>query len=144
MRLLRKKTFYFGQCALNGEYNRSKLIKKKTYLLSSDSYHCYTKTFSRVRNFGNNHTFKQWASKKKRLFTYSSLGGTSGGAIIKGYVERDKIIKIIKIIASLWVRMTSLTKLKLATQKPRVTYIWLCCQTTGEGIRWVIMVISFI
>ena len=28
--------------------------------------------------------------KKKRLFTYCSLGGTSGGAIIKGYVERDE------------------------------------------------------
>ena len=28
--------------------------------------------------------------KKKRQFTYCSLGGTSGGAIIKGYVERDE------------------------------------------------------
>ena len=28
--------------------------------------------------------------KKKRQFTYCSLGGTSGGAIIKGYVKRDE------------------------------------------------------
>ena len=28
--------------------------------------------------------------KKKTEFTYCSLGGTSGGAIIKGYVERDE------------------------------------------------------
>ena len=27
---------------------------------------------------------------KKREFTYFSLGGTSGGAIIKRYVERDE------------------------------------------------------
>ena len=29
-------------------------------------------------------------SKKKKDFTYCSLGGTSGGAIIKGYVEKDR------------------------------------------------------
>ena len=28
--------------------------------------------------------------KKKGEFTYFSLGGTSGGAIIKRYVERDE------------------------------------------------------
>ena len=54
----KEKTFYFGQFALNGEYNRSKL-KKKTYLLSSGAYHYSTETYSRIRNFGNNHTLKQ-------------------------------------------------------------------------------------
>ena len=62
--LRKKKQIYFGQCALNGEYNRSKL-KKKTYLLSG-AYHYSTETYSRIRNFGNNHTLKQWALKKKK------------------------------------------------------------------------------
>ena len=42
------------------------ILHFKTYFLSSDTYHYSTKTYSRVRNFGNNHTFKQWASKKKK------------------------------------------------------------------------------
>ena len=59
-------------------------------MLTLNYLHYSTKTYSRVRNFGNNHTLKQGALKKKRKFTYFSLGGTSGGAIIKGYVERDE------------------------------------------------------
>ena len=29
-------------------------------------------------------------SEQKKIFTYCSLGGTSGGAIIKGHVEKDR------------------------------------------------------
>ena len=43
--------------------------KKKTYLLSSGAYHYSTETYSRVRNFGNNHTFKLSIRKK----IYNSL-----------------------------------------------------------------------
>ena len=30
------------------------------------------------------------SNHEKREFTYFNLGGTSGGAIIKGYVEKDR------------------------------------------------------
>ena len=64
----KEKTFYFSQYALNGEYNRSKLKKKDVFaqqLLTLNYLHYSTKTYSRVRNFGNNHTLKQGALKKK-------------------------------------------------------------------------------
>ena len=85
----KKKTFILVSVLIMVNIIGTNWKKRRICSAAALTYHYFTETYSRVRNFGNNHTFKQWALKK-REFTYFSLDGTWGGAIIKGYVERDE------------------------------------------------------
>ena len=76
--------------------------------------------------------------KKKKNFTYCSLGGTSGGAINKGYVEKDRRNSFV-------VSKNDIINLVKACDSETTCIIYLTLlSTTREGIWLVVMVISWI
>ena len=76
--------------------------------------------------------------KKKKNFTYCSLGGTSGGAINKGYVEKDRRNSVV-------VSKNDIINLVKACDSETTCIIYLTLlSTTREGIWLVVMVISWI
>ena len=76
------------------------------------------------------------SNHEKREFTYFNLGGTSGGAIIKGYVEKDRRNSFV-------VSKNDIINLVKACDSETTCIIYLTLlSTTREGIWLVVMVIN--